>query len=370
MGLAKQWYLEQVERGWFSKPDRWVCANCLDEDALATLVRATATHSVCSYCGTRGSRPIAAELDVVSEAISDGLRAEYGYPANEGVPWEKGWALGGVVDTWDLLLDLEVSGNEGVHADLVDSFDNAEWCQRNFYRLPAHEALRYSWKGFVATLRGETEISNDPDLIAPQEVLDRVHEIVHTAGVARTLREGTILYRARAHPPGAIPMTATELGPPPADSALDGRMSRKGDPIFYGAYDGATTVAEVAHPGEHGTIARFRLLRDATVVDLADIAVPSLFDADGRAIRSARLFMHGFAVDISQPATSPGDYEPTQQVTYRLRERVQAVDGMLYRSAKNPGGACITLFCDSSGVGPPFCGEAWLALDGHEPFVA
>lgn len=120
--------------------------------------------------------------------------------------------------------------------------------------------------------------------------------------MARPLREGTILYRARTHTPGAIPMIASELGPPSADKARNGRMSRQGDPIFYGAYDSATAVAEVAKPGDLGTVARFRLLRDARVVDLADIAVPSLFDADGRAIRSARLFLNGFAADISQPA--------------------------------------------------------------------
>lgn len=159
MGLAKQWYQEQLERGWFSKPDRWVCTECIEEEALAQLVRDAATHSVCSYCGTHGSRPIAAELDVVLEAISDGLSAEYGNPANEGVPWEKGWALGGVVDTWDLLWDFGITSNTGVQEDIVDAFDNAEWCQRNFFRLPAHEALRYSWRGFVASLRGENEVT-------------------------------------------------------------------------------------------------------------------------------------------------------------------------------------------------------------------
>lgn len=106
MGLANQWHLEQLERGWSSKPDRWVCTDCIDEEALVQLVRDTATHSVCSYCGTHGSRPIAAELDVVVEALNDGLSAEYGSPANEGVSWEKGWALGGVVDTWDLLWEF------------------------------------------------------------------------------------------------------------------------------------------------------------------------------------------------------------------------------------------------------------------------
>lgn len=29
----------------------------------------------------------------------------------------------------------------------------------------------------------------------------------------------------------------------------------------------------------------------------------------------------------------------------------------------------MTLFCDSSKVGPPFTGNAWLVLDGFESFV-
>lgn len=370
VGSAKEWRLEQAERGWFSKPDRWVCPGCIEEEALARLVREMATHSVCSYCAARAARPIAAELDVVVEAINAGLTAEYGNPANEGVPWEKGWALSGVVDTWDLLWSFGVTGEVGLYDDIVAAFDSAEWCQRDFYRLPAHEALRYSWHGFVASLSGEASVDSDPDLIPPDEVLDRVYEIVHAAGVAKTLREGTLLYRARAHAPGAIRMIASELGPPPADRALDGRMSRKGDPIFYGAYDSETAVAEVADQGGYGTVARFKLLREVRLVDLADVAVPSLFDAEGRAARSARLFLHGFASDISQPASSVGDYEPTQLVTYRLRDEVGAFDGIICRSARNAAGACVTLFCDASMVGPPFTGEPWLALDGADRFVA
>lgn len=38
-------------------------------------------------------------------------------------------------------------------------------------------------------------------------------------------------------------MVASELGPPPPEHALDGRMSRTGDPIFYGAYDSNATIA-------------------------------------------------------------------------------------------------------------------------------
>lgn len=45
-----------------------------------------------------------------------------------------------------------------------------------------HEALRYSWHGFVASLSGGADVEDDRDLIAPQEVLDRVHEIVQAAG--------------------------------------------------------------------------------------------------------------------------------------------------------------------------------------------
>ena len=77
----------------------------------------------------------------------------------------------------------------------------------------------------------------------------------------------------------------SEMGPPPSRCATGGRMNAQGIPVFYGAFDPDTCVAEVRAPvGSHVVVARFELLRPVRLLDfdaLSEVYVPgSHFDPE------------------------------------------------------------------------------------------
>lgn len=378
MGLTKRWLEEQEERGWFSVADRWVCQDCINEPALQDLVAASATSCECSYCGQNSLRPFAAELDTVVEAIVRSLRTEFDQPTNQGVPWEGGWALGPVHDSWDLLTDLEVGADWDLIRDISDSLGDAQWCQRNFYRLRPDAALLYGWQHFATEIRAGRDISDpgdqDPDLQPLAEVLSGVTRFVREAKALRVLPAGTRLFRARVRAPreSFVPSAAT-LGPAPAERAGSNRMSKRGESMFYGAFDPLTPVLEVGEHGEQGVVGDFRLTRQTVVVDLADVGdVPSLFDEALRDLRPARLFLHDFATEIARPnLAGDQDYVPTQMVTAHLRTLATTdgpVMGVVYRSVRNQGGACVTLFVGPDEMASRTNPDGWLTMDGFREF--
>jgi hypothetical protein len=109
------------------------------------------------------------------------------------------------------------------------------------------------------------------------------------------------------------------------------------------------------------------------LLNLTDLPpIPSLYTAAGRTPQRYDLaFLYEFATDLAQPIALDGqdhiEYVPTQVVTEYLRYiSANAVDGILYRSARNNRGCCV-LFCDAtncidSGQTPPRFGETWLQL--------
>ncbi|MDX6352146.1 MAG: hypothetical protein QOF84_6936 [Streptomyces sp.] len=77
-------WLAQAEQGW-SYSDGWVCAACVDDDALAeTLSAAADPDQACDFCQAAP----AADLDVLLEAFFDGLRTEYATASDEGAYFE------------------------------------------------------------------------------------------------------------------------------------------------------------------------------------------------------------------------------------------------------------------------------------------
>lgn len=157
-------------------------------------------------------------------------------------------------------------------------------------------------------------------------------------------------------------------------------MSPAGIPMFYGAFDQATAVAETVelprHAGQVASIGIFRPVRDLLVLDLADLpGVPSVFDVDRHALIHTLRFLHAFADDISGPIARDGrehiDYVPTQIVTEYFRRVFLtadgvALDGIVYRSSKNEQRA-VVLFCENRGcidAGAPVRADTMLQLTG------
>ena len=220
--------------------------------------------------------------------------------------------------------------------------------------------------------------------VTPDNMLDRIGEVINEVGLVRTMEAGTCWFRARADDPAKKYTSAADLGTAPRKVArFPNRMSPAGIPMFYGAGDEATAIAETyaPKPGRPAavTIGKFATARDAWVVDLTALpAVPSLFDESRRDLRGAISFLHDFVEDFAKPIKKNGrqhiEYVPTQVVTEYLRcvfrtETDHRLRGVIYQSPRNGCGRCCVLFVRNRGCCEAVTGwendkRKWLGLKG------
>jgi hypothetical protein len=201
---------------------------------------------------------------------------------------------------------------------------------------------------------------DEPQALPPARVLPAVGRAIETAGLLRLLGtpDGeTRLFRAHTHTPAEQLEGARRLGVPPPEKAANNRMSPAGIPMFYGAGDPATAIAEVraaeTDPARSAvTVGVFEPTHDLLLVDLSDIpALPGLFDERDAYARAALRFLASFATDVSGAVQRDGrdhvDYVPTQVFSEWLRWEFKPygtpIDGIQYRSAIGSG-VCVALF--------------------------
>jgi hypothetical protein len=381
---------EDEERGWSSAGEKYVCAEHVEDYALAKLIAENVTSARCTYCGSEG----AVHIDVLVERIGSSLPEEWGNADDEGVGWEGGY-VGETYDTYDLITeagDPPLNHSELIE-DVVRALPQHTWAQRDFYRLRTDLRLRYGWKEFASTVKHHRRYffsdhgrdTDDPDYVAPGALLEAIGEALRSGGLVRALTDEPI-YRVRPHSLQEHPRTAAELGAPPAEKIdKSSRMSPAGVPMFYGALDRDTAAIEAreANPNaEASTMGIFNARKAARIVDLsAPPELPSLYDPDRRHLRHGLSFLRHFVSEISKPFVPDGyihiEYVPTQVVTEWLRTRFDPgqghpLVGVLYQSSRNPGGVNVSLFIDSDGACDPDIERdaALLVLTGHEPLGA
>lgn len=373
MGLVKEWMLAQQERG-YSEADGEVCADCVTDHALAGWIRANATSNVCTFCGSKSASPKAASFDDFVGFVLDGVGFDWNEPTSEGISYisrEGGWQAP-LSETWEVLGGLEISESQDVLDALADAIDNEAWVERDFYWGSDSQRLTWGWQSFKDYTKHHTRFfflhrrddGYDDGELTPGELLDRLAKIIRSKlagqGVIRTIGTAESLIRLRIDD---VPHnSAKAIGSPPAEFATQSnRMSPAGIPMFYGAFDYKTAHAETYDPQHHvGKVisaGTFQPVRPLVILDLANLpAMPSVFDPSGRPLIHSLRFLSAFAKDISSPIARDGkehiEYVPTQIVTeyfrriFRLDDDIH-LDGLAYRSSKNPGGVAFVLFCEN-----------------------
>ncbi len=394
MGYWKEQLLKQQEQGWRSvDPDRMVCAKCFEDYAIQDLIRDGATEKKCSYCGRRSKKPIAVPMNDVLELIGEGLGFEYADPAEQNPSDEGGYVLP-TMDSRELFDEIgPIAQNEDVHEEIVEAFGDKTWNQKDLFSLWEGDALRYGWEAFVKAvkyqrryvfLRPKKRGRSDDEVPTPDKMLDRIGAVIKEVELVRTMDADTRWFRARVHGPAEKYTSAAELGTVPRKAARSSnRMSPAGIPMFYGAGDQSTAIAETytPNPGTPAvvTVAKFRTARDGWVVDLSALPrFPSLFDEGRRHLRAPISFLRSFVEDLAKPIVKDGrehiEYVPTQVVTEYLRHIFRTdtghrVRGVVYQSARNGGGTCCVLFvrnkqCCKAAPGWENDKKKWLGLEG------
>jgi len=139
-------------------------------------------------------------------------------------------------------------------------------------------------------------------------------------------------------------------------------MSPAGIPMFYGALEEATALAETASRRDSFAVATFEAKRELILLDLRNVPpVPGLFALPSPEKRAWAKFMRDFLEDFRRPIARKGgehiEYVPTQAVTEYFRTVAEyegkTIDGILYASARKEGAAAVVLFADNHAVTDP-----------------
>lgn len=85
MGRVKAEMMEAEERGWHAL-DTYVCADCVEDEFLKSLISNNCETDTCDYCGRKSDELIAAPTEVIQEAIAGAVFYYFNDPTNAGVP--------------------------------------------------------------------------------------------------------------------------------------------------------------------------------------------------------------------------------------------------------------------------------------------
>ena len=362
MGLKDQ-LIEQYEQCWDDTYGS-VCAGCVGEEALRSILRESEDDGVC--CDFCGSVPAAA-LDTLLEAFFKGIRNEYdraidhvGWDGREGgFQWPRTW------DTYDLIELVhefyDIFSSEDLLKAVHEAVHDITWVEEDFATRRRDDVLTEAWDRFCEAVKHKTRFviwfqnleDDDPYTgeISPAKILEHITSLFEPLDLVRVLPAGHRVWRARPHS-APIEHTASQLGTVPEELALrSNRMSPAGIPMFYGADDSDTAIEEVAFSSKdtHVTWCEFELTEDLQVVDLTQLQPePSMFDPElGRWWRYIR-FLHMFVEQLTARVETEHEdieYVPTQIVSeYLLHvlDEGERIRGLIYQSSIAQG-ACVAL---------------------------
>lgn len=374
--------MEQEARG-YSEADGDICSECVSEPFLAQWIDDNATATACRFCTREGDEPIAASFDDFVGVVVGGIGFDWNHPDNEGIMYvgAEGGYQAAVSDIYDVLDGYEISEDADVIGALIDSIDDNGWVERDYYIGDKSQRLSWGWESFKRVTKHQTRYlflsskADDRSDLPASQMLDAIAGVIaadlEDFEFIKAVGQDTDLIRIRIGPSAYA--TAGEIGSPPEEHALQSnRMSPAGVPMFYGAFDVDTAKAETFHPVGHAgqtlSIGTFRPLRTLRVLDLADLPdIPSVFDTARHYLIHPLRFLHAFAKDIAKPIAHDGrehiEYVPTQIVTEYFRRVFQrtdktGLDGLIYRSSRQPGGKAFVLFCENAQCVDPGAGNA------------
>lgn len=354
--------------------DENVCAACITDEGLQGFIEGEARAKTCSFCGAESDDPIAAPLVELLLYMSECLGREYDVAENK-LPYEsaEGGYIGQVWTTEELLDsllcdDLPNDDDGELMEALCDGLGDRAWCRKHPFSLTDDEKLNFSWDEFCELIKHRcryfflNEVRDNQEVYGPLAPLNELAGWCERFELIRPLSSDRPLYRARLQKPGEVLTSAAELGPPPQDKAvMANRMSPPGIVMFYVSDEAETALREIAKDlakdaGRYA-IGQFRVLREAKILDLAEIPpVPSIFDHIPDSLeydpRPPLIFLNYFAAELSKPIARDRwihvEYIPTQVVTEYFRTAFlhdgKPIDGIRYHSARHSERCSLVLF--------------------------
>lgn len=252
------------------------------------------------------------------------------------------------------------------HRDRADGGEPRFQSQINYARRALRPVeVEEKWLEFKSGIMHRSRFFNDHG----KQFLDWLFRGIHSfrgfsygdSDVVRILAatDDVTIYRARYCPPSydykkIVANPETELAAPPKELAKAGRMNPVGVPVFYGAFDRDTCIAEL-RPSVGGMVlsGAFKLNLDTYVLDFGmledfyETEGLSYFDPNYRINEERRQFLKMLHSKISS-AVVPGqeqEYLITQVIAEYLSTQIDPkIDGVLFSSAQHENGQNIVFF--------------------------
>ena len=362
----------------------YVCHGCIGDPFLAEDVRTEGTRVACSYCDIVGEALL---LDDLAQSIHEVLQAHFELTPSQPTGHEYALAKEGLWErpgfpVADVITDIagvreeiatDVMGllSECYGYQAVKDGEDDPYGSDALYEERGTDDL--AWKTFCDQIRFYGRFFNtyaEDELRHIFGDLD-THKTFRSKSVIHEISlddESSHIWRGRtAQSPkeleAILKSPAREIGPPPPRLAKGGRMNASGIPVFYGAMEKDTCVAELRAPvGSQVVVAKFELLRPVRLLDLEALTEiwninASHFDPDydkreGRAA-SLRSLAHEICRPI-MPQDEAFEYLPSQAVAEYLANKLDPqLDGIVFHSSQTNGvGRNVVLFNHACGVVP------------------
>lgn len=358
-----------------------ICFKCIEDEVLRATVEGEGEPLLCESCGLEDNNAFSYER--LGKALEPVVRKHFQLGPTVRKFYdddEEGWeqegdslsyivqrALGQEVDDPDALVNALMNAEDYWPGDGEEAFyDDTQLYVR---RRATPHAWMFEWSYLCEELAHRRRFFSD----SARAFFDRLFEGVADLEsfdkdtdqwllVVNDLPTGTDVLRARVVRSDSdlrvfVETPSRELGAPPAEKALAGRMNATGIAVFYGALDSDTCLAEMRPAlGARVLIGGFRTTQALRVLDFrrleaARLAELSYFDSKYAEQRERAVFLRQLHALISRPVV-PGDndeYLITQILTeYLAHVHRPAFDGVIFQSVQRNGGANIVLFGRSS----------------------
>ncbi len=360
----------------------YVCYDCIGDRFLTKVVRAEGTRIACSYCDAIGE---ALPLDDLAQRIHEVLQDHFELTPNQPTGYEymlaeEGWwerpgypvanVIANIAEVSEEIATdvMELLSDRYGYRAIKDGEENPYSSDACYEEQGANDS---AWKTFCEQIRSHGRFFN-------RYAEDELTHIFGDLGTHKSRGESVIreispgsesghIWRCRmaqSHKElkAILKSPAREIGPPPPRLAKGGRMNALGIPVFYGAMEKDTCVAELRAPvGSQVVVAKFELLRPVRLLDLDALTEiwnidASHFDPDYYKLEGRVASLRSLAREICRPVMPQDEafeYLPSQAVAEYLSNKVNPrLDGIIFRSSQAGCGRNVVLFNQACGVVP------------------
>lgn len=334
--------------------NEYICKDCVKDDGLKEYIEEKGISSKCNLCDTsKKSIQIKDLLDYIKKCIESEFASPEQLKAdNVDIPLIRPRKTECLIEE---LLKLE---NIDLKKEVIKKlkYDTFYFTGLIFLKHNKYVKLWEKFKEETIRERRFTYLLEDGK--GKDELsMHKICEILNRYNMIMPIEENCFFYRGRGKKWGeqandVIFDSVSDMCPPPAEKASEGRMNPKGIPMFYCANDIELIRKELeVYDMKTITIAKFKNLKRMLILDLTSIPQISFFSKDRKYIQ----FLVAFSEDISKPKNINNnlqlEYIHTQIVTeyfkYYLKLSDENINGIQYESSvyKNQGSYNFVFFC-------------------------